>query len=479
MVMTHFLFVISIYFCSSYDMIPITNFEKKYFLLPEAQDSFVIFSYNHQGSENSIKYIHRIRRYLFSSKKVYQRLYVYDNISKINQSPSGDFKNYTWSSFFQQNDNYLEFYDEHNSSKTYYIVLYNYIKPDNDLNITLTIYSTETLTSLSNIVQAEISNEGSKDILIYKFQIPLNHKKYVFLKTQAIASDTKGDFLIYENGEILIHNNSLFDNNNYIELKKDSTYIIYLLIIQDSFYNRFYLFLAQTDYKKYFPVEIDTDYFENYPVFEDIYLLLNLSTVKSNKNMMIEFTPKYDIGEDDYYSYSLYSYNTEDANEIDNTEGEEIKFMEEELNYTGVYQRYIYKDSNDMKLIVFQIKYPNDQFSKHPYFNLRYGKQERHIPSTIYISFGIGIALSIPNIIFKIIIHCKKMKISTHIIFIMDIILHLAYSNIISRFIYLGRSASFWFGIGFAALYLLFAIYNILVICLKKQKQYLQDLNAY
>ena len=197
--------------------------------MPEAQDSFVIFSYNHQGSENSIKYIHRIRRYLFSSKKVYQHLYVYDNISKINQSPSGDFMNYTWSSFFQQNDNFLEFYDEHNSSKTYYIVLYNYIKPDNDLNITLTIYSTETLTPLSNIVQAEISNESSNDKLIYKFQIPLSHKKYLFIKTQAIESDTKGNFLIYENGDILIHNNSLFDNNNYIELKK-IVLILYIFI---------------------------------------------------------------------------------------------------------------------------------------------------------------------------------------------------------------------------------------------------------
>ena len=62
------------------------------------------------------------------------------------------------------------------------------------------------------------------------------------------------------------------------------------------------MILAQTDYKKYFPVEIDTDYFENYPVFEDIYLLLNLTTVNSNKNIMIEFTPEFDNGEDDYYS---------------------------------------------------------------------------------------------------------------------------------------------------------------------------------
>ena len=80
-------------FCSSYEIIPITNFEKKFISLTNAKN-FIIFSYFHQGTLTVSKYLHKIRRYYYSSLNINHYLYIYEHISYIQQDEAGRFVNY-------------------------------------------------------------------------------------------------------------------------------------------------------------------------------------------------------------------------------------------------------------------------------------------------------------------------------------------------------------------------------------------------
>ena len=205
---------------------------------------------------------------------------------------------------------------------------------DTQLNITFSIYSTDTLANGSSNIQANFISDRytyyySSYIRQYKFQIPKLHKKYLYFYHYFQGNGIKFDFLLYENGEKLVYNNTLKKIESYIELKKDCFYIInfnFKLYYLDS--NSVFFHLAQSAYKTNIPAEFGTEYFERYPFYKETSFLLNVSTVKKGNKMMIEY---YNIFEkSDYYYYiSAYRYDTEDENIIENTEGEKIEFLEE------------------------------------------------------------------------------------------------------------------------------------------------------
>ena len=72
--------------------------------------------------------------------------------------------------------------DTHNFNKTYYFIIQNGREAKYDLNITFSIYSTDTITNVSNIVQAYLRNKEINNNLTYKFKVPLELKKYLLLK---------------------------------------------------------------------------------------------------------------------------------------------------------------------------------------------------------------------------------------------------------------------------------------------------------
>ena len=74
-----FLFMIILEFYSSYDVIPITNFEKKFITFKSTED-FIIQSYCAHGSSNLTTYYHQISYYDFYENFVYKRInfYLYD-----------------------------------------------------------------------------------------------------------------------------------------------------------------------------------------------------------------------------------------------------------------------------------------------------------------------------------------------------------------------------------------------------------------
>ena len=479
-----FLYIVSIsfYLCLSYDIISITNFEKKFVILTKDKN-YKIFSYIHQGPENNHTFIHRIRAYYHKQTSIIYMVYIYDNISLISQSESGKFINSSSLVYLREKDDYYDFQDIHNLTKIYYFVIQLYEMKDTQLNITFSIYSTDTLANVSNNIQANFISDRytyyySSYIRQYKFQIPKLHKKYLYFYHYFQGSGIKFDFLLYENGEKLVYNNTLKKIESYIELKKDCFYIInfnFKLYYLDS--NSVFFHLAQSAYKTNIPAEFGTEYFERYPFYKETNFLLNVSTVKKGNKMMIEY---YNIFEkSDYYYYiSAYRYDTEDENIIENTEGEKIEFLEEQEKvgdeeedekekycYNNICKEFILKDSNDMKLLIFKIKAKNNYYPNDYCLDFRYGTEEKYAPKKIYLSCAIGLALSIPNIIAQIIRCCKGIKSPTPLTLIMDIILHLVYINIIAKFVYIGRDSSFWLGIGLGAIYLLFSLYNYYNMC--------------
>ena len=218
--------------------------------------------------------------------------------------------------------------DTHNFNKTYYFIIQNGREAKYDLNITFSIYSTDTITNVSNIVQAYLRNKEINNNLTYKFKVPLELKKYLLLKYYNLNEKFPGNFTIYENGETLIYNNYSINIEKYIELKNDSFYIIYFNIKQIATYKKEgYLLIAQSLYNKYLPVEINTDYFEEYPFIKTINLLLNFTTIKKGYKMMLEYDSYFDYKHEGRAGFFLYGYNTEDAQIIENTEGNSLSFI--------------------------------------------------------------------------------------------------------------------------------------------------------
>ena len=98
------LFIILFCFCSSYYIIPITNFEQKFISLTPSKN-FTILSYFHLDWSSSYIFQHRLRRYYFSSITKSHYIYMYENISDIKQNESWAFVNYKYMQNFKGTDN--------------------------------------------------------------------------------------------------------------------------------------------------------------------------------------------------------------------------------------------------------------------------------------------------------------------------------------------------------------------------------------
>ena len=397
-------------------------------------------------------------------------LNIYDNITLIKRVISGGYAKPKWSATLEGKDDYFEFEDSHSLNKTYYFIIENWQKSEYEFNITFTIYSTETLTNISSIVQAYLNTYKYTENLTYKFQVPLKHKKYLLIRFDTSNDNYEGNFIIYENCETLISNYSVTNNENYIELKSNSYYIIYFFLIKiDKLGEGAYLFLAQSEYNRYMPVEINTDYFEEYPFTKNLYLLLNLTTIKKGYKMMIEYDRYFDEKHEHFFGLNLCGYNTEEPQIIENNEGNKISFIDDRYE-EDICQMFMEKDiMSNYKLVVLNITTYTFFFSDEFYFfQIRYGKQEKYPIRTIFILIGFGLAISFPNILAQIIRCYKKKEIPIFLTFWMDIILHIAYANISSIFINSEIDISFYVGIGFLGLFIIFIIYSFCSLCFDK-----------
>ena len=260
-----------------------------------------------------------------------------------------------------------------------------------EINITFVLCSSETSTTISKIISSDIFITKNK--LNYIFKINRNHKKYILFGFKKLKAEFFGELKIYEENNN--YNNIKYEKNiseyfeNYVELQKDSSYLIYLTLTGTSLY----LYFAQSDYSKIIPAEINTEYFKEFPVLKEVNILLDMSSIKKGNQMMVLTSEWYDKED----SLSAYGYDNNNMNILQSNSGDQLDIF---VDSHYKYKYFIIKDSNDIKYSIFKVKAPSD--GKLYYINIRYGYQEKYIPSTPFLTFGIGLALSIPNLIIEI-----------------------------------------------------------------------------
>ena len=145
---------------------------------------------------------------------------------------------------------YIDLEDSFSFNKPYYFVAQNGEKKYNNSNFTLSVYSTDTFVNIDNFIQAKMKIESSK-IYIYKFHIPLEHKKYLLydFDTGKVANIT-----VVDNKEKNVYQNNSIYGQNYLELKDGYSYNIYLSLseVKQDFNGLIYFYFIQSKYTKVF-----------------------------------------------------------------------------------------------------------------------------------------------------------------------------------------------------------------------------------
>ena len=203
-----YLFIIFFEYCAFYELIPITNFEKKFIILTPTKD-FIILKYYISGSSNLTTSYHQMRQYHIDTIEGLD-IYQYKDVSQIKQNDKGEFINYDKEytmSFFSGRD-FISLTDSFYYNKTYFFVVKSRYKLDENenVNFTLGICSTEVFGSISNFIQANITVSHGQ-ILNYKFHIPLEHKKYILYENRGKMN---ANITIIDNNKKIIHENTSF-----------------------------------------------------------------------------------------------------------------------------------------------------------------------------------------------------------------------------------------------------------------------------
>ena len=429
-----YLFMLLLKFYYSYIITPIINFEKKLVTLTQS-NNFIIYSYYIPGSPYLTNYYHQMKCYGFDYHTMLLDFYLYEDKSQINQDSDGNFINYIKKRY----SDYILYEDSFRYNKTYYFVIKDNVKDTK--NFTLSIYSTETLTNIDNFIYAKLDVYPG-DIYNYKFHIPLEHKKYLLyeIRTVMLINIT----LVDNNKKIIYQENATSGGANYLELKDEYSYNIYLSFSENKKYSSegfIYFYLTQSKYKMFVPVLMNTEYFQHFYAYKKFKLLLDFSSIKKGYIVWVEYTKGW--GFNLYqFSLNLYGYDTEDEDIIEKTEGKKLELNREEYCYDNICNRSIHKDSNDIKTVIIEVN--NDYRLNSFYFDIRYGKKERYRAETFLYSFIIGISLSVPNILAKL-MKCSNepdRKCHYNCTLILDLILHLAHGCLFSIIFYLGGKTS-------------------------------------
>ena len=145
-------------------------------------------------------------------------------------------------------------------------------------------------------------------------------------------------------------------------------------------------------------------------------------------------------------SISVYGYHTDDLNVVQSTQGEELELIRNEtcVEEESICRDYIWDKSPDLKYAIVKVSAIKNNYT----FYMRYGRQESYAPTTIFLSCGISLALSIPNMFLHLLNKfCWKLDYFSFIFLIWDLLIHLSFFNMLSVAVYLGSSGSFMVGV--------------------------------
>ena len=410
----------------TYDIIPLKHFEKKTVHYTSTQ-TFFIFSYDHILSPNSEYSTFTLMKYQYDYKYYY--CYIYKNPSEIKQNFNGDFINYDKNCSMILID-YCFPNDEKVSSGTYYFAIQ--ITEEEESFTTFMAYSSGIPYNIQNTFYSIFSCRRGK--FKYTFS-PINRAKYIRFGFKKISGYGEFGLTIYENNDIIKFN--ITDEIKYegqIELNENCSYSVYLKLEGSYSYIDFSqaFFITLSNYSKMIPVERNTKNFQDFPIFSGINLLLDMSKISKNNKMLIEYSSKW-ISD----NFTVEGYNTDDLHKIDSTSGTKLELIKHRGCLNNICKDYILKSNGDIKKVLFKVQKENPW--DYYIFGIRYGEQEYYYDEdNLTLPFLLGLSLSIPNIIIQI-IRAKRKKKSAHWSSLaMNILLHLAYGLIISRYIPIG-----------------------------------------
>ena len=442
----------------SFDIVPITNFERKAIKIgAKYSDTILSFSPNQLSYSSTYSIIARMITptfYRFS-------LFLYDDLSTLNSDINkNDFSNYKKFDLIWGEDVDFEFTLENNNKKIY--LFFENARGGEIRTINFIIYSDAISTTITNMITNEIYCRKSG--ISYYFDIPKNHKTYLIIGFKDGGNQAYGSLQIFEEN---VSKNKLSLGSyyeGYYLLKNGYSYSIKLTLYGNGYYRK-YFYISQSNYfQVIFQVDINTEYYQQFPVLKETKLLLDLTTIEKNYKMLIEYDNDYAKEN----SIKAYGYNINDANHIQNNGGEELELIKDETcrkqNSYSKCKDYIRKTSSIYNYAILKISAIKSTYSDKYIFEIKYGNQEKYSPTTIYLSCGLGLIISIPNVILFILNKCIwKNDYVKFIYLLMDILFHLGFFNIISKVAYIGGNTSYIFGINFLILYavLFFCYYFI------------------
>ena len=193
----------------------------------------------------------------------------------------------------------------------------------------------------------------------------------------------------------------------------------------------------------------DSKEFQEFPVLNELKILIYIRIARYYK-LYIEYNWEYSLED----SIKVYGYS--DKNLINNTLGEEIDLIKDDdcVHEKRICEAFIRKKEKSLNYAILKISSLKKNYNDSYAIKIRYGRSEEYAPDNIVASTGMGLGLSLPNIILFILNAVKfKRKNLTFGFLILDLMFLLGFSNLISLYIYIGAEQSYYLGIVLLSLY--------------------------
>ena len=127
------------------------------------------------------------------------------------------------------------------------------------------------------------------------------------------------------------NNNMIFRNpkqesfKGYIELDNKNPYLkIYLQLAKYKYDSYFVFFMSISDYYNIIPLELDIENFQLFPNFQNLNLLLDVSSLDKLYRIKVEYDLSY------YYKlyFDIFGYETDEPKIIQNTTGKSLELLD-------------------------------------------------------------------------------------------------------------------------------------------------------
>ena len=189
-------------------------------------------------------------------------------------------------------------------------------------NSTFTVLSTET--DIGEVFYEEYSFRNS---VSHIFALKYSHKNYIRVGAIGWNNNPTTLLRVTNSNENIIHQT---EENNYFEdyIHLDNDYSLYfnftLNCKSTQFACKSFLYIMQSDYSEIVPLEIGKDY--DLPVIESFYVLLDISSVKSDKKIIFEYSKEW---YDSLESFEAQTYETTNVDTIKKKEGKYLAISDE------------------------------------------------------------------------------------------------------------------------------------------------------